>query len=141
MSAPKLEYRMNNFLVCLVSSLIYLRLLKFARTVHQQHVLVSLLPRRMIYFTALRPPSTNPPFAPPQEPRDCPALALNTDIVILSASGNVYDALSLTVTSTSWDTKVMRTRRDQCQPKSNMLGIQDVKMLSGRPGSPLTQGR
>ena len=48
MSTPKLEYRVNDFLVCLASSLVCLRLLELAGSVHQQHVLISLLPRPMI---------------------------------------------------------------------------------------------
>ena len=62
-------------------------------------------------------------------------MALNTDIIILSASGNVYDALFLTTKSASWDTKVPKTRRVQRQPKFNMLGIQDVEILPSWPGN------
>ena len=49
---------MNDFLVCLASSLACLRLLELAGSVHQQHVLIS-LPHQMIYFTTLRPHSTS----------------------------------------------------------------------------------
>ena len=60
---------------------------------------------------------------------------LNLDAVVLSDSGNVYDALFLAARSALWDTKVPKTRSVQYQPKSNVLGDQDAEMSADGSGS------
>ena len=60
---------------------------------------------------------------------------LNLDLIVLSDSGNVYDALFLAARSALWDTKVPRTRSVQYQPKSNTAGDQDVEMSADGSGS------
>ena len=60
---------------------------------------------------------------------------LNLDVMVLSDSGNVYDALFLAARSALWDTKVPKTRNVQYQPKSNILGDQDVEMGADGSGS------
>lgn len=60
---------------------------------------------------------------------------LNLDAIVLSDSGNVYDALFLAARSALWDTKVPKTRGVQYQPKSNVLSDQDVEMSADGSGS------
>ena len=60
---------------------------------------------------------------------------LNLDVMVLSDSGNVYDALFLAARSALWDTKVPKTRSVQYQPKSNIPGDQDVEMAADGSGS------
>jgi len=60
---------------------------------------------------------------------------LNLDAIVLSDSGNVYDALFLAARSALWDTKVPKTRSVQYQPKSNVLSDQDVEMSADGSGS------
>ena len=60
---------------------------------------------------------------------------LNLDVIVLSDSGNVYDALFLAARSALWDTKVPKTRSVQYQPKSNILGDQDAEMSADGSGS------
>jgi hypothetical protein len=60
---------------------------------------------------------------------------LNLDAIVLSDSGNVYDALFLAARSALWDTKVPKTRNVQYQPKSNVLSDQDVEMTADGSGS------
>jgi exosome complex component RRP42 len=60
---------------------------------------------------------------------------LNLDLIVLSDSGNVYDALFLAARSALWDTKVPKTRSVQYQPKSNVAGDQDVEMSADGSGS------
>jgi len=60
---------------------------------------------------------------------------LNLDVMVLSDSGNVYDALFLAARSALWDTKVPKTRSVQYQPKSNVPGDQDVEMSADGSGS------
>ena len=60
---------------------------------------------------------------------------LNLDAIVLSDSGNVYDALFLAARSALWDTKVPKTRSVEYQPKSNTLGDQDVEMSADAPAS------
>lgn len=60
---------------------------------------------------------------------------LNLDAIVLSDSGNVYDALFLAARSALWDTKVPKTRSVQYQPKSNVLSDQDVEMTADGSGS------
>jgi len=60
---------------------------------------------------------------------------LNLDVMVLSDSGNVYDALFLAARSALWDTKVPKTRSVQYQPKSNVAGDQDVEMAADGSGS------
>ena len=60
---------------------------------------------------------------------------LNLDVIVLSDSGNVYDALFLAARSALWDTKVPKTRSVQYQPKSNAVGGQDVEMSADGSGS------
>lgn len=60
---------------------------------------------------------------------------LNLDVLVLSDSGNVYDALFVVARSALWDTKVPKTRSVQYQPKSNVLGDQDVEMSADGSGS------
>ena len=60
---------------------------------------------------------------------------LNLDVMVLSDSGNVYDALFLAARSALWDTKVPKTRSVQYQPKSNVAGDQDVEMSADGSGS------
>lgn len=60
---------------------------------------------------------------------------LNLDAIVLSDSGNVYDALFLAARSALWDTKVPRTRSVQYQPKSNVPSDQDVEMAADGSGS------
>ena len=60
---------------------------------------------------------------------------LNLDAIVLSNSGNVYDALFLAARSALWDTKVPKTRGVQYQPKSNVLRDQDVEMTADGSGS------
>jgi exosome complex component RRP42 len=60
---------------------------------------------------------------------------LNLDLIVLSDSGNVYDALFLAARSALWDTKVPKTRSVQYQPKSNISGDQDVEMSADGSGS------
>jgi len=55
--------------------------------------------------------------------------------MVLSDSGNVYDALFLAARSALWDTKVPKTRSVQYQPKSNVAGDQDVEMSADGSGS------
>ena len=112
LSTLKLKYRVHHFLVCLTSSLLCVHLLKLARLVHQQHILISLLLHRMIYFTTRRPHSTNTFLALRSAPR---------------TSGNVYDALFLIARSPSRGDKLPKTRRVQCQLKSNVLGFKTSK--------------
>jgi len=60
---------------------------------------------------------------------------LNLDLMVLSDSGNVYDALFIATRSALWDTKVPRTRSVQYQPKSNFASDQDVEMAADGSGS------
>jgi len=60
---------------------------------------------------------------------------LNLDLIVLSDSGNVYDALFLAARSALRDTKVPKTRSVQYQPKSNISGDQDVEMSADGSGS------
>lgn len=60
---------------------------------------------------------------------------LNLDAMVLSDSGNVYDALFLAARSALWDTKVPKTRSVQYQPKSNAISDQDVEMPADGSGS------
>ena len=60
---------------------------------------------------------------------------LSLDAIVLSDSGNVYDALFLAARSALWDTKVPKTRGVQYQPKSNVLSDQDVDMSADGSGS------
>jgi exosome complex component RRP42 len=60
---------------------------------------------------------------------------LTLDVIVLSDSGNVYDALFLAARSALCDTKVPKTRSVQYQPKSNALGEQDVEMSAEAPAS------
>lgn len=60
---------------------------------------------------------------------------LNLDLMVLSDSGNVYDALFIAARSALWDTKVPRTRSVQYQPKSNIASDQDVEMAADGSGS------
>lgn len=60
---------------------------------------------------------------------------LNLDAMVLSDSGNVYDALFLAARSALWDTKVPKTRSVQYQPKSNVASDQDVEMSADGSGS------
>ena len=60
---------------------------------------------------------------------------LNLDVIVLSDSGNVYDALFLAARSALWDTKVPKTRSVQYQPKSNILSDQDIEMSADGSGS------
>ena len=55
--------------------------------------------------------------------------------MVLSDSGNVYDALFIAARSALWDTKVPRTRSVQYQPKSNVASDQDVEMAADGSGS------
>ena len=52
---------------------------------------------------------------------------LNLDMIVLSDSGGVYDALFLVGRSALWDAKVPKTRSPY-QPKSTIAGDRDVKM-------------
>lgn len=60
---------------------------------------------------------------------------LNLDAIVLSDSGNVYDALFLAARSALWDTKVPKTRNVQYQPKTNVPSDQDVEMSADGSGS------
>lgn len=60
---------------------------------------------------------------------------LNLDLMVLSDSGNVYDALFIAARSALRDTKVPRTRSVQYQPKSNVVGDQDAEMSADGSGS------
>ena len=60
---------------------------------------------------------------------------LNLDLMVLSDSGNAYDALFIAARSALWDTKVPRTRSVQYQPKSNIVSDQDVEMAADGSGS------
>jgi exosome complex component RRP42 len=57
---------------------------------------------------------------------------LNLDIMVLSDSGNIYDALFIAARSALWDTKVPRTRSVQYQAKKSAIAPssdqQDVEM-------------
>ena len=61
--------------------------------------------------------------------------SLNLDAVVLSDSGNVYDALFLAARSALCDTKVPKTRSVQYQPKSNVLSDQDAETSADGSGS------
>ena len=60
---------------------------------------------------------------------------LNLDLMVLSDSGNIYDALFLAARSALCDTKVPKTRSVKYQPKSNTIGDQDVEMSADGSGS------
>jgi exosome complex component RRP42 len=60
---------------------------------------------------------------------------LNLDAIVLSDSGNIYDALFLAARSALCDTKVPKTRSVQYQPKSNVLSDQDAETSADGSGS------